>query len=472
MLPKPAFKYSEALRQTPPQIQDSGTVEFASAVAEAVIGCPSCRTSFAVEERILTSASDPKFHCSKCDSIFSLSASAAPQRISHRAESATDLAYSPTRAKPSSTRAGYGQGYGQSSVRASDFSIGTRAYEEPELNFTSSAAAKHDISPTPRAGISLLETSSDELYEDFDTETPRISEYADLLESDSIEPQSSDKLPSVTEKLFSGGFDIGPASRKSTVPQQQPTPKKPVVQEAFSSQNTAEQENGGDPVEEQIEQHYERIDDETYNQALQAQRGILHRSWLRLSARNRSLIAMSAPLLATIALLLSLTPLTSISPQSVGALIETLATSVISSQVAQTPPSSLAIKNASLKFVRARSQESLAIVSGELVNTSNAKIAGVNLEALIFNRRGEILATSRAQLHSALAKENITDLNLATVRKFQNSLNARSASIGGGESVPFTIAILNQSGADGAQELAELDLSKVKYFSARVFSIN
>jgi hypothetical protein len=318
---------------------------------------------------------------------------------------------------------------------------------------------------TPRSGISLLEVSGEELDGMFEA-LPFVSDEAvPLPNSPLAESAPIDNRASVTEKLFSGGFEIAPPSKQLSTPQQ-PVPRaqpKPTHANEPRTATTTTNNRQAQP---------ERIDDETFNQALEAQRGILQRGWHKLSTRNRSLMVMGIPLLLTLGSLLLLTPLTTLSPQSIGALIETAATSIISSPISQTPPSSLAIKNASLRFVRTRSNESLAVISGELVNTSNSKISGVNLEALVFNRRGEMLASSRAQLHSALAKENVTDLNLTTVRKFQNSLNARSASIGGGETVPFTIAILNESVSGGNSEDHLLDLTRVKYFSARVFSVN
>jgi hypothetical protein len=150
---------------------------------------------------------------------------------------------------------------------------------------------------------------------------------------------------------------------------------------------------------------------------------------------------------------------------------------VISNPIPRIPPASLSIKKLTLRFEKTQSHETVAVVSGTLVNSSNTKLTGITVEALAYNRRGEVTASSKAPLRSALAKERISDLTLDTVKKFQASLNARSASIAPGETVPFSIVLLDPPIADHSNELsvsdhAELDLSKMKYFSARVFSVH
>lgn len=459
MLPKPAFKYSEALRQTPPQFQGNERGETAYALAEAVITCPECATSFAVEQNLLFGAKSPKFHCSKCDSIFSAAATTPGQTLERHIESASSSSIG-TYKKTNSSRSSYAQ----SSVRASDFSIGTKSVEDGSISVTQAQdqATTHQVPTTSRAGISLLEASSQELDGDFEDLSFYGDSHATLPDQPAPEIPPAVERASITQKLFSGGFEIGPSSKQQSTPQ----PK------AAAAKSKPAQVMPPLPITRDEEIHCDRIDEETFNQALEAQQGLLQRGWQKLSCRNRGLIVMTLPLLLTVGLLLLLTPLTSLSPQSVGALIETAATSIVSTPISQTPPTSLAIKKATLKVIRTQSNEDLAVISGELVNTSKSKISGVDLEALLFNRRGEVLASSRAQLRSALASENVSDLNLQTVRKFQNSLNARSASIGGGETVPFTIAILNESASGVKNDEQLVDLSRVKYFSARVFAVN
>jgi hypothetical protein len=273
---------------------------------------------------------------------------------------------------------------------------------------------------------------------------------------------------SVTNRLFSGGFEIGlPQAPKRT-----PRETQPATAMRIPAAPTPELRRQPAVTPPPLPQPAQTIDEETFQAALEAQGGLLSRAWNYLSVRNRSLVIASTPLVAVLVSLVSITPLASISPESIGSLMEALSPSMISQPVAHLPPSSLAIKQASIKFTKTSSQERLALISGVLVNTSNTTLSGVTLEGLVFNRRGEIVGSSQAPLRSALAKENVAELSLATVKKFQGSLNARSASIAAGESVPFTIALLNEPNTSDEGGTEAIKLRKIKYFSARVFSVN
>jgi predicted Zn finger-like uncharacterized protein len=35
-----------------------------------LVSCPSCKTKFAVESSLIASYETPRFHCSRCDSVF------------------------------------------------------------------------------------------------------------------------------------------------------------------------------------------------------------------------------------------------------------------------------------------------------------------------------------------------------------------------------------------------------------------
>jgi hypothetical protein len=143
----------------------------------------------------------------------------------------------------------------------------------------------------------------------------------------------------------------------------------------------------------------------------------------------------------------------------------------LSRSVPMLPPNDLAVRDLSFRFIRTPSREVVAVVSGKLLNTSGRAIPDVTLQALGFNERGEIVVTARAPLRSALANEKVSDLDEDTIVKFQRSLGARDASIAPNETVPFTIALLDESSLGSTSARTIENLSKVKYFSARVFSV-
>jgi hypothetical protein len=56
------------------------------------------------------------------------------------------------------------------------------------------------------------------------------------------------------------------------------------------------------------------------------------------------------------------------------------------------------------------------------------------------------------------------------VARYQNTLAAKDNSIKAREAVPFTVALMNARQVDDSS-INDFDSSKVKYFSARIFSI-
>ncbi len=498
MLTKPSYKYNEeaqpfqksAVKQGPERavveragteidtVLQSGTSPSRS---NAVVSCPACRTSFSVATSCFSKGSNVAFHCSRCDTVFSAAADkptaspgAGPAFSTQSNESAREESSLGKRIE--ATRTSYSH---SSAVKASDFSIGNRseglneghhkASTETSTNAPRNSAASQRNIPLLSSYQDTSETAALEQDSHTAPQSDMWQPTAPREREAPLPPLQYSSSSSITEKLFSGGFEVNSPHRQTS----KATPAAPPQFASAARFELTDLTATNDP---QIDNDLQ-IDEDTFREALREQRSLAQKAWEMLSVRNRSLVVASAPLLAALGLLLALTPLASVSPHSLGALIDGVSPAVLSTPVAQIPPASLSIKKLALRFERTQSQETIAIVSGSLVNSSSTKLTGVTVEALTFNRRGEVTATSRAPLRSALAKERISDLTLETVRKFQSSLNARSASIAPGESVPFSIALLDQpesanSGEHGIPERTEVDLSKMKYFSARVFSVN
>jgi hypothetical protein len=191
----------------------------------------------------------------------------------------------------------------------------------------------------------------------------------------------------------------------------------------------------------------------------------------RFSTRTQSLLSMAAPVLGSLAVLLGLSYCAQLSPHSVDALMNYITPSTLKSSVQTTPPSALGVKNLRLSFERTRNREFIPVVTGTVLNESGRGFEQVELEAIGFNGRGEIIASSRAPLRSALGNEKIENLSLEKINGYQNTLSAKDSSIKAREGVSFTIALLNGRQMEDESGAAEFDPSQIKYFSARIFSI-
>jgi hypothetical protein len=409
-----------------------------------VVACPTCRTKFAVESTLVASFETPRFHCSRCDAVFELGAPLrSPQ---HAAPSQpprwvlTDDISNSTTANDLINQTIQSR---ETTLKTTDFSLGAVA-EEPPI--------PHHLEEV-RPGLSLLglRFSSKHL-------SPTAITHKEALggEEPVQSPGSSEATAPTTEAnsdVFSL-FDTPPAAstETETLRRVEPDLTPPLKNEPRATPPQSV---------EQVPTSTER-----------APRVRGSSRWLgRLSPRSQSLTLLSSPIVATLALLATVGYSTYLAPRTVDSILGALTPSFISGGAAQLPPPELSVHGVSIEFIKTQSQERVGIVRGVVHNASAASLDDVQLEALGFDDQGEIVARSQAPLRSALAREKVSDLSLATVKKFQESLSARSATINPGEQVAFTIALLDAQTPSGNAPMTPEALRNIKFFSARVFSV-
>lgn len=459
MLPKASY-----MESTGPK---NDRIGFAAAAPHVVIVCPSCKTSFAVETAVVASLETPRFHCSRCDDIFVLkdppSDSKAIPSLQAQSLSRKQNEIAHRSAASSAMR--------ESLIKPSDFSItpSTETFAIPE---PAEQIAEESIETpqAPRSTLSLLSQGF------IDAEEPLPSKE----EEHAVETRVFEPLP-VVEEVSSRKFVLSdptpaqnPVQKSPQTPTPVPTPTPKGVQPPTAAQ-TAPQSNSikTEPYRPPLPKRSEPQQTElTKTERTKTERTSLPSEGRRFSPRMQGLVTLSLPILAALTTLLGLSYSARLSPSSVDAVANLSMPAFAKGAVSHLPPASLTIRNISFKFEKTRSKEIIGVVSGSLFNQSGKSIEGVELEALGFNERGEIVLSSRSPLKSALSQEKISDLPLDTVRRYQSEINARDATIAGKENVPFTIALINNRNKDTEDTESEpVDLSKVKYFSARVFSV-
>lgn len=407
-----------------------------SAEPHILVCCPSCSTKFAVESSAVASFENPRFHCSRCDAVFSLSEN-QPEPSAHNTHQSengdTPRWVLSDPAKVISDQAQEKQPLSSQTLKATDFSIGASAHPSfsgklsDARDYTPRIMTSADKSPealSMNAGLSLLTQGQANL---------------DPQRTIADEPQNLTQQAPSDEPRLRGAFRHH---------------NRPAIPQAPGKETLSE-------VEQEMLAEIGRAEG----------RGPLSRAFATLFRRTRTLGRLALPLGGSLCLLTLLTYSSRVSPGSMDALISAVIPSPLSDTVPKLPPSELAMKDLSLRFIRTPNREVVAVISGQLVNTSQEAISDVTLEALGFNDRGEVVIKSRAPLRSALSKEKIADLNQDTIQKFQHALGARDASIAPSETVPFSVALLGDEDEMRSGSSVEPDLSSIRYFSARVFSV-
>jgi predicted Zn finger-like uncharacterized protein len=462
--------------------RSSDTVGFEAPAPHIVVVCPSCKTSFAVETAAVAALETPRFHCSRCDDIFIMK-DAPADMLPLGGVNVQSLTHSANVHRGAHSRAR--RPLPESLIKPSDFSLGAntatpKAFIEPNFD------APFEPPAQTRSELSLLSRG----VEDTHFEEPVIKDTA-IEEQFTFEAPAVVKAPvaptpetTIVEAVTqASGFVVTPA-----VPQAPTLSSRqfvladppPVLPDHALTHNRAKTQAppAAKPVSVSTEAHPKArpvSDTESYRPAPQPRRtdpqSAASSEPRRFSARTQSLISMGTPILSSLAVLLGLSYCAQVSPRSVDALMNYITPSTFKESVQTPPPSTLGVKNLRISFKKTRNREFIPVVTGTVLNESGRSIDDVELEAIGFNGRGEMIASSRAPLRSALANENISNLSLETIGSYQQSLAAKDSSIKAREAVPFTIALLNGRQIDEEQGTSDFDPAQVKYFSARIFSI-
>lgn len=119
----------------------------------------------------------------------------------------------------------------------------------------------------------------------------------------------------------------------------------------------------------------------------------------------------------------------------------------------------LVIQGLRFKRIALESGDAVSTVSGTLVNRGENSLSEILVEGLAFDASGQLVASTRVNAASTLARTRIRSLSMEMVAGLQSGQSARRFELRPGESHDFTIALL-----DGEPERAD-------YFSARVYSV-
>jgi hypothetical protein len=441
------------------------------AAAQLLVSCPACRTTFCVESTAVAAMESPRFHCSRCDSLFSLAEAQAHQRRVESIERAGVAERVGGSAPGESAQTVWQQNPGspvatplapsphsQAMLSAITEPRTRTPFTAPRLRSSSNGIKPSEFSlgSGPNRSRHSTPPAPSRIWESPDTASP-------------LEPIATARVAG--EKVTSGryAFDLGLDEALTKQPNYSPPPPLEVDDEP---QETPEPDST--PISYKLDPIMTPSPDTAAPSPYHSNRrsGSTPSGWRSSSPRTRGLLLMSTPLVATFAIMVGLSYSSRMSPETIGATMRAVAPSFLSDATPQLPPSELSVKGLRLQFTKVATQETVALITGTVVNSSDRQIDDVVLEGLGFNAQGEVLVASKAPLRSALSREKPATLPFDSVKRFQSSLSARKPTIGPREEVSFTVALLAPTTATAtAGSPAELDLAALKYFSARVFSV-
>lgn len=331
-----------------------------------IITCPACRTRFAVGTSAISAVEDPRFHCSRCDALFSLSELPLLREEVQQQELLQE-AFLP-------------------------------AEEEPPYVETPEEEA---FTPIPNFSVQKQEILN---MNDFSLRTSSSIETPGL---DIPEPSMADPAHHEPERM----------SFEADVKR---TPEKQV--------------------------HTSKILKGTSS---------WYGCWFFLSLLLSALTFFSV-----------ITYLVGLDPVNVSQAITAPVPAFLEPSHAVPPPPELVISRSKFDVIELESGTKIPVVTGRLANTGNDRFSSVEIEGLMFDGKGQVIASEKAPLRSALGREKITALDLETIGRFQRSVAGKASNIDSKQRVDFVIAFPGLAKSEG-----EPSAASPRSFSVRVYQV-
>jgi len=122
-------------------------------------------------------------------------------------------------------------------------------------------------------------------------------------------------------------------------------------------------------------------------------------------------------------------------------------------------PTDLRVEKLEFRDVALDSGDTLPVISGTISNRGTDSFHDVLLEAMLFDERGKLLARTRVNAGSTLAKARLRALSLEMVRNLQSATDAPGFTLRPGDSQDVVIGFPESNVADAT------------FFSVRVVSV-
>lgn len=448
---------------------------------KAIIQCPACNTKFALDKGLFDQQDCPRFHCSRCDNVFSLQTELKQdtqqknslenkieerkekRKIEKRIEQATEKQLEQnvehnlenfSENKPSVTSTTF-QGL------AEDLSN--------ELGLNQSVNQGVELIPNPNAPIAPILSALSNNQSDTDLQPE--SQITERSRAERPKTHRSQALR-VPNQLDLSLDPYAPHENNNTEHTGGTTPlraklsqlgaaKDSTLQTAFDfnakpSADTLELPRFSSSIAERYSKSSSaplRSDRPDLNDDSK-QPSFSTSANLRLGSlvKNNPLGLISAPIVFLLAILALFTVFSRQFPIEAHSLLSSIFPN--SPKVA---PSGLNIEEPNFRRVILESGESVSLISGRILNNTSERFSEIQIEGQAFNNAGRLVSSATSSSATALARTRIKSLTPEMIDSIQSE--KRSFSLNPGEEQSFTIALIDN------------DVSNASYFAARIFSV-
>lgn len=357
-----------------------------------VVQCPSCRARFALGAEVVAQHEFPRFHCSRCDHVFS---------------------------------------YDQ--------------VEEQLKNARQASEISQPVEESPRAEVPTLESIEESLLEkpapsrsiEIPRELPAGHRAAPPHESH--EPQIaldfSHGSPLKTSSLDRKNFEFAAkkteaAKSEFALPENASLLAGDESERRYPSPRTREMRRDNSPSQEDLAAFIER------ERIAKANEPVI------IDSRQTFLIA-AAPIVALLLILALISSIADSAPKIAAPIAD-----AVFGQGEAVAPAGLALQNVNFRSLHLESGELVSLISGTIGNSSASKFSDITIEGVLFDSMGSKVASIRSSAASPLGRTRIRSLSPQMIESMQSAPTPKRFELRPGENREVTIAILDHKADD------------------------
>lgn len=377
----------------------------------SIIQCPSCRTKFAIESEVVEAVLDPRFHCSRCDEVFSLEDNNAGL----------------DQGKPKITKV-----TDSSSQSESELCV----KEDLADDYSSNHPIKINEIDEPVINESPWKSSFEipKYQQDYTKEAPHeeiVSDHSQFEFSFQPRDLSDDELSVERLKSFS-------------IPQEYPSSGIKGHYSPTSEEPLDDTYKLGDLSDSDVFNFTEEKPKQTSIDDFQKPYKQSYWSGFRI---------ITAPILFFLALLGGLSVYFEFNPE-----LEKSVSAHLSSPSLIAAPNGLFVSEVKFMNVPLENGETVYTLTGKLVNQSNESLKDAMLQGVLFNKAGEVIEEKRVRA-SSMSDVRIRSLTSDKIQEIQQREMPTTHELNSGSEMDFQIVFISRN----AEETT--------HFSTKVFSV-
>jgi hypothetical protein len=406
-----------------------------------IVECPSCSTSFTVSRAAIegargansdTNPSNPTFHCSKCDSVFS--------------KSLSELKDAPVRSavSVSSGTVGFAGGFSGSAVAGRQLPLfgGIPGEGEFPSSLSTTAAPMNSASSNLATKLSYPPVQNDKAFSPGSISLKGVGEIktSPLSDAPGVPPNSSELTPPLGQtRSFGRSQSVGHRGGKETLSGGGGFNFKKLSSGISAALPSLRDRSWSAGIFSKGAEETARKEPNTSETpSLFAMPG----EFIPPAIRKLPLFAVAGPILAFL-LLLGAATWTSMSVPELGRWMS-------DSWVARTDATlgrGLVLRGVRYSKVGLENGTQMGVISGSVYNGSGASVERATIEGVLFGRDGTELSRIKTVLGNRLSQAKIPTMTSDMIKDAQSERRARNVSVRPGEGYPFVMAIPLPRGA-------------------------